>query len=487
MVNRTLAAWVQALVVVIIGVSVGVVAAASAHDDSLAGIDWQPCSGEPVLDCAVFEVPLDHDDPDGPTIELVLVRRRADDPSRRIGTLLWNPGGPGASAIDMASADDHLAGLGERFDIISMDPRGIGYSTPVACDNHLDDVITLDPLPGDAAAREELDEAWRTFARSCAERSGDLLAHVGTADVVEDMEHIRVALGEEQLNFVGFSYGTYLGAAYADAYPERVRAFVLDGAVDPEQAGFGLIAVQAEGLERAINAFLDDCAQTPDCPLNPDPHARYDAFVERLAVEPVASSDPTRTVGLGEFAVAIGNSASAGEVIWPLFATAIADAIAGDGDALLLLADQSSGRNPDGSYKPVIGAQAAVACLDPLFPTTPNETEAVEEHIRANAPRARAAIEFSWRVCDEWAVPARPAPRFEAHGAAPILVIGTTLDPATPYEWSVALAEQLESGVLLTAEGTTHTSFTSDECVDEIVREYMFNLNLPASGARCRS
>lgn len=457
-------------------------------------IDWTECdeadgAERPLTgaayDCATFEVPLDHDEPDGEHIELALIRRPAGDPDQRLGSIVWNPGGPGGSAVEMTPEIGDLGGLGERFDIIGMDPRGVGASTPVRCDEPLDEVVATAAVSS-AASPEVVDDVHARFAQSCALTSGELLEHVGTSDVVEDLELLRQALGEGPLNFVGLSYGTYLGGAYADRYPEHVGRFVLDGGVDPAVDPLELIVGQAAALEGSIAAFLEACAAAPECALGADgdPAAAYDALVARLETAPLQVGD--RQVGLGELLTAIGPSFTSGPAAYAVLDEALAEAVAGDGSGLLALSDQNTGRQADGTYGSMTGSEAAVACLDPLFPTSPEQVDEADRRIAEVAPRARGPIELGWRACAHWPVPARSAPdSFVAAGSAPILVVGSSGDPSTPYAWSVALAEGLDNARLLTYDADVHVGLVRSECVAAVAVDYVTTGALPPEGTVC--
>lgn len=456
---------------------------------STGAIEWIACDDSiagPEYDCATLEVPLDHGAPDGEQIGIALIRRPASDPEERLGSIVWNPGGPGGSAVEMTPAVGDLAGLGERFDIIGMDPRGVGMSTPVRCAEPLDDVVATAAVSS-AAPRALVDDAHARFAQSCALASGDLLEHVGTADVVDDLELLRRALGEGPLNFVGLSYGTYLGGAYADRHPEHVGGFVLDGGVDPAVDPLELIVGQAEALERSIATFLETCAAAPECLLGADgdPAAAYDALIARLESEPLQVG--SRRVGLGELLTAIGPTFTNGPEAYPVLDEVLAAAVAGDGSGILALSDENTGRDEDGTYGTTTGSEAAVACLDPLFPSSPDAVVEADRRIAEVAPRARGPIELGWRACASWPVPARDAPTsFVARGSAPILVVGSLGDPSTPYSWSVALASGLENARLLTYDADVHVGLIRSECVASVAIEYMTGGALPPEDTVCQ-
>src|SRR6266508_3522869 len=251
-------------------------------------VDWSDCEGG---ECATLNVPLDYDDPDGETIGVALIRIPATDPDRKIGSLLVNPGGPGASGVDFVRGNGFFFPdeLRERFDIVGFDPRGTGDTEPIECVRSLDDVLGFDYSPDSDEERQALEDGVEEFTAQCEQREGDILSHISSQDTVRDMDRIREAVGDEQLSYLGFSYGTYLGAVYADFFPDKVRAMVLDGAVDPELSSLDVNLEQAAGFERSLNAFLDDCAGDPDCSFynGGDTQGAYDALVADIDAHPL--------------------------------------------------------------------------------------------------------------------------------------------------------------------------------------------------------
>lgn len=449
-------------------------------------VDWDGCEGE--LECATIDVPLDHDDPLGETITIAMARRVADDASRRIGTMLINPGGPGGSGIDLLQSaefffpDDVL----ERFDVVGFDPRGVGDSTAIDCGDDFDAYFAIDPSPDDDAERQAIIEAAREYAADCSELSARLLPHVDTESAARDMDIIRAALGEEQLTYTGFSYGTYLGAQYADLFPRRVRAMVLDGGVDPTLTYDAASRTQAAGFERALQAFLDDCASNESCAFysDGDPFAAYDELMREIDMAPLDAND--RDVGPGEATLAVVAALYEREYGWPALALALDAARDGDGSILLELSDAYTRRRPDGSYGNLFEANAAVNCLDTPAPRDLQYYDELARSLAELAPRLGSAAGYLGVQCAFWPVPPANEPHaFTAPGAPPIVVIGTTGDPATPYAWSEALAGQLESGVLLTWEGEGHTALGKSECIGDAVSAYLIELRAPAAGVRC--
>lgn len=448
-------------------------------------LEWSEC-GE--IECATLTVPLDHDRPGTETIDLALARRPAD--GEAIGVLMTNPGGPGVPGKPLvANADAYFgASLLERFDIVSWDPRGVGDSTAVDCVDNLDFFYATDMSPDDQA---EVDAALANAQRlvaGCEERSGDLLPYLSTRATVRDMDLIREALGEEQISYLGFSYGTYIGALYAEAFPDRVRAMVLDGAVDPSLSFEQLSIDQAEGFDAALGAFLDDCARR-DCDFGgDDPRASFESLMQAIDDEEqfarVAGEE--RALGPGEADLGVANALYAGEIGWGALEEALRTAAQGDGSNLLELADAYTGRRPGGEYSNQTEAFYAIGCLD--APAVGRDDLArVAGEVAVAAPYFGASTTWLSAPCAVWPVPAvaQPAP-VRAPGAPPILVIGTSNDPATPLRWAEGLAGQLESGVLLVYEGEGHTAYArGSECIDGAVDTYLLDLDPPPDSTRC--
>ncbi|HUF83450.1 MAG TPA: alpha/beta hydrolase [Acidimicrobiia bacterium] len=448
-------------------------------------LDWRDCEGG---ECATLTVPLDYDDPDGETIQVAFFRVPATDPDEKIGSLLVNPGGPGSSGVEFVRNNGFFFpdDLRERFDIVGFDPRGTGATEPIQCVRSLDEVLGFDYSPDSPEERAALEAGVEEFTRQCEMRYGELLDHISTQDTVRDLESYREASGEEQLTYLGFSYGSYIGAVYADFYPERVRAFVLDGAVDPELTSLEVNLEQAAGFERSLNAFLDDCAADRRCAFynRGDPHGAYDALVAEIDADPLAADG--RTLGPNEFDLGVANTLYLGEVGWLDLADALAAAADGDPEPLLDQTDQYSDRDPDGSDDGILQPFWAIGCIDGESIGEPAGYPALEEQFRAAAPRFGITFLYSALVCSLWPADPVPSPNpLDAPGADPILVIGTLGDPATPYQWAESLASVLSSGVLLTAEGEQHTAYLTNPCVTDAVNAYLIDREVPAEGTVC--
>ncbi|MEJ5914039.1 alpha/beta hydrolase [Pseudokineococcus sp. 1T1Z-3] len=467
------------------------------YDQELA---WVPC-GE-VLECTTVTVPVAWAAPDGEVLELAVSRVPAGEEDDRLGALVVNPGGPGASAVDWVGTDASRVAsedVRERYDVVGVDPRGVGRSAPVDCldDAALDaylaeDVDTTTP-EGEQRARERAEE----LGQGCLEDAGDLLGEIGTPSVARDLDVVRAALGEERLHYLGASYGTLLGAEYARLFPQRVGRLVLDGGLDPASSAVDVAVGQARGLEGALRAFVTAClaGELDDCPLQDaaDVDEALGQVADLLAAteeDPLPTTDPERPLtrplaATGVIAPLYDDSA------WPDLAAALADAQDGDGTTLLAFADLYAGRAPDGRYlSNLLEVFTAVNCLDyPAPPDDPGAQEALRAQLAEAAPTFAGLLGAGDPTCSVWPVPATRTPSpVTAAGAPPVLVVGTTGDPATPYEWSRALAEQLSSGRLLTFEGEGHTAYRrASACVDGAVDDYLVDGRLPAAGAVCRS
>ncbi|HMF83382.1 MAG TPA: alpha/beta hydrolase [Acidimicrobiia bacterium] len=492
--SRRALAVALCLAIAFLGVAAGSVADASTEATPKAApgtrLQWKRCGGD--NECAKLTVPLDYDHPDnGRTIKVALLRVRATDQKKRIGSLLLNPGGPGAPgthfARDFASALPDA--LRQRFDIVGFDPRGSGGTSPVKCENNLDDVFSADYSPDTPAERTDLDNRLQQLAQSCEARSGKVLPYVSSESTVRDMDRIRQAVGDNKLTYVGYSYGTYLGTLYAKLFPTKVRALVLDGAIDPNLGALQIGAEQAAGFERSLDAFLAQCSQNRRCPFfsGGDAAGAFDRLAAQVDARPLPAHDG-RTLGGGEFDLGVAQALYSGTEGYSRFEQALADAARGNGERLLALSDEYTGRHEDGSYDSSQPAFWAIGCRDGPAVGGPDVYQAAEPEFRAVAPRVGVALLNAGLVCAYWPVPPVPnvAP-VRIDGTPPILVVGTTNDPATPLKWAQGLAGEISSGVLLTAEGTQHTAFVTafNSCVDDNVVKYLVTLQPPPTGTKC--
>ncbi|WP_110335247.1 alpha/beta hydrolase [Prauserella flavalba] len=450
------------------------------------------------LECARLTVPLDYSDPGGTTISLGVLRQRASGDDR-IGSLVLNPGGPGASGMTAAaSIAPGVAGqeLGERFDIVGFDPRGIGASEPaVKCltgeerDADRGDDSELDGTPQGVA---EMEQQEREFAQRCAQRTEhgkEMLAHLGTRDVVKDLDVLRSVLGDEKLSYLGYSYGTRIGYTYAEAFPKNVRALVLDGALDPEQDLVESLVAQGEGFGKAFGEFANWCAQRQDCALGNDPASAtkaYQDLTRPLIDNPVQVGDGR---GLSYEDATTGTiQALYTEQLWEHLNTGLGELKQGRGSTLMGLADMYNERSANGEYSTTQDAFVAVRCVDDPRVTDKNKIREAQERYAQVAPFLDPGTPASSGrdACTFWPVPNTSEPHLpNVEGVPPALVISTTNDPATPYQAGVNLAKAMK-GALLTYEGNQHTVFLQGiSCVDDIGVDYLVDGTLPDEGARC--
>jgi pimeloyl-ACP methyl ester carboxylesterase len=450
---------------------------------------WRDCRGG--FECARLEVPLDYAEPAGRTIRIAVVRLPAEDPR---GSLLLNPGGPGASGIDYARAADFVVSraVRSRYDIVGFDPRGVGKSAPVSClsDAQLDRFLAIDGSPDTAEEEQELLQEWSKLGAGCHDRRPGVTAHMGTRDAARDMDVLRAALGDRRLNYLGKSYGTYLGATYAELFPRRVGRVVLDGMLDPAASGQEVVAGQAAGFQTAFRAFLADCVRRSSCPLTGGVAAaerQVGQLLDEVDAQPLRGErgrPVTQALAVLGIAAALYDEGS-----WPLLRQALGEARRGNGYTLLALADFYSDRGPRGRYTTnAVEALYAVNCLDRPEATELDAYRAAAAETAQASPVFGAFIAWGSLPCATWPVPPQGEPhRIAAQGAKPILVVGTTRDPATPYEWAQSFARQLESGRLLTFVGDGHTAYRrGSSCVDEAVDGYLLDGQLPRRGLRCR-
>lgn len=463
---------------------------APARTGPTGSLHWSSCRGR--FQCASLQVPLDYAraSPGARTIRLALIRSPATDPAHRLGSLVINPGGPGESAIgEFGFLVGQLSpALRSRFDVVGFDPRGVGSSTPVTCLSGpaLDSFFALDLAPATAAGRAALVAGARTFARGCQQRSRYLLPYVGTANAARDLDRIRVALGERRLTYLGFSYGTYLGAEYAHLFPTKVRALVLDGALDPTLSPFASADSQSRGFESELTAFGQNCAATPACAWQPSGPRLADlrSLMAGLAAHPLPTGK-SRALTEGEAFNGLG-AALYSPQSWPSLDQALAAADQGDGGPLLALNDFYVERSAGGSYSNLIEAELAVNCRDAPWPSNPASYFAAAAAIAPAAPDFGPQNLLSSLPCAFWPVRAPgPTPAPSAPGSPPILVVATTGDPATPYAEGVALARELGVGRLLTRVGEGHTGYGASACVRRYADAYLISGTVPPVGARC--
>lgn len=435
---------------------------------------WSACEDHRDFHCATLEVPLDWSRPEGTSLELALIRQPAE--GRKMGSLFLNPGGPGGSGVDFlldGGIDDALA---SSFDLVSWDPRGVGRSSPLRCGSKARPFLTLDPDPDSPAEQQALDAGAAAVAEQCSELDGDVLAHLGTDDVARDLEAMRLAVGDPGLTYMGFSYGTFIGTRYAALFPTHIRAMVLDGPVDPTESLTDALRGQARAFEATIQKVFANCTKARRCPV-PDLAAAYDRLRSEVEVSPMRGSRG-RVLGPAELATAAVYVAY-DRSLWSRLGPAVAEALDGDPDAVLALA---YGYYDLGSYTVYQG----VECLDSNSPRGAEAWAVFAAEMEAISPRFGGTIANEMLPCAFWPVAPRDVTgAVSASGAPPIVVIGNTGDPATPYASAQRLAGMLERGVLVTYDGEGHTSYGRSRCIDRLVDRYLIDLRVPDRDPRC--
>lgn len=454
-------------------------------------LSWNECGD---ARCTTVEVPVDYEKPDGETLKLEVKVIPAEGDGGR--SLFVNPGGPGGEAQGFAGTMKARLGSDvlDTYDIVGVDPRGVGKSTPVDClsDRELDEYAASEPDPDNPAEIEEYRAATVDFGNGCEERSGALASHISTEEAARDFDVVRALLGSKTLDWFGASYGTELGATYATLFPKTVGRMVLDGAVDPsltaEESAFG----QTTGFQRALDAYIDDCVKRKECPLGRDADAAEDRlaeFVDARDANPMDTGEERKlTQGITFYGIAV---TLYDKETWPILTQALTAAFQGDGGVLLHLSDAYFRRQPDGSYSENLGeANPAINCLD-----SADDDESTLEEVQDSLPRfAKASPVFgralAWGAlsCSDWPIMAtHPQVDVDATGSKPIVVLGTTRDPATPYEWAKALADELGSAVLVSRQGDGHTAYTSgNTCIKNLVDDYLVDGKVPEDGATCK-
>ncbi|MGW1006320.1 alpha/beta hydrolase [Streptomyces sp. NPDC002520] len=460
-----------------------------------AGSAPSPLPGGARWQCATMKAPLDWSRPKGATIDIALIRARASGPAnKRIGSLLFNFGGPGGSGVTTlpAFAQDYTA-LRARYDLVSFDPRGVGRSAPVKClnDAQLDEYFQQDATPDDSAEQTELVNRTKQFNNACEQNSRKVLPHVRTTDAARDMDLMRQVLGDAKLHYFGISYGTELGGVYAHLFPEHVGRAVFDGVVDPTEDPEQSALSQAKGFQLALDNFAEDCtSKTTECPIGDtaqDVKDRIATLLSDLDKKPITGIFPrelTQTVATNGIAQSLYS-----KDFWEYLTEGLEEAYDGDGKILMLLSDSLNGRSENGEYSNLTAANIAINCADdkPRYST---------DFVRQRVPEFRAASPLfgdflAWGMvsCTNWAVPgAADHPEVSAPGSAPILVVGNTGDPATPYQGARRMAQALGKGVgvELTYKGQGHGAYDSkNKCVQGAVNSYLLDGKVPKAGTVC--
>ncbi len=447
-----------------------------------APLRWASCEddpNDPDLSCATLVVPLDWSRPDGATIELAVARRAATGAAGdRIGTIVANPGGPGGSGVELIEDDPFSAGIARRFDRVGWDPRGVGDSTPVTCGTDtVTRFVAADPDPDSPAEQAELERLARAVSDDCATHDAELLAHIGTRDVVRDLEALRLALDDGPIDYVGFSYGTQIGQMYADAFPAGIRTMVLDGVVDPSKGFTEFLMGQIDGFDAAFDAAAARCsARSRACGVE-DLTAAYDRVRDRVERAPLRT-DAHTPIGHAELATAAIYTGYLTDG-WRQLGPALASALDGDGTALLALSNAYHDLSGYGTY-------AGVVCTDTPPPPDAASWKTFADQARARSPRFGGSVANELLPCATWPVRSDVVPAaVTAPDAPPILVVGNTGDPATPLSGARAVASTLRSAVLVTVDIEGHTAYGRNRCATDLVDEYLISGRTPDAARSC--
>ena len=458
-------------------------------------LNWNTCEED--FQCAELLVPVDYTDFKVGTLKIALMKYPAQAPKKRIGSLVINPGGPGGSGVDYARSAPYLFDpeVLDSYDIVGFDPRGVGKSAPIRCytDAETDASYAADSKPDNAEELAAALEDAKLFAQKCEEKN-KFLTHFSSAETARDMDVLRAALGDKKLNFVGKSYGTYIGTLYAQLFPEKVGRMLLDGAIDPNIPVVEQDITQAVGFETALTAFLKDCAKQKDCPLSADldtARSELVALFNKAATEPLKMKDSENSDGrLATESILVLGTASAlyeNTLGWKELRKAIAQAKEGFGNGFIGLADMYGDRGPDGKYlSNQLDSGAVIDCLDWRTSRTPEELQADAALFKERAPVLGPYLAYTGLACG-FINPAGSAPKkISALDTAPIIIVGTLRDPATPYEWAVGLHKIFTNSVLITLDADGHTGEgRGSSCVDKAVAIYFLRGKTPDTNISC--
>jgi pimeloyl-ACP methyl ester carboxylesterase len=463
---------------------------------------WKQCGHQ--LQCAKLRVPVDYTRPDGEQIDIAVMKHPAADTTHRLGSLVTNFGGPGDAGTNTLP---YFVGnvpkeIRARYDLVSFDPRGTGHSRPIRCvDGKTADTLNaVDPTPNTDAELQKFYDGTNypvDLAAACVARNGAWLADVGSRNVARDLDRLRAALGDQRLTYLGYSYGTVIGAVYAQMFPDRVGHLVLDSPVDLSATAIEELRNDGAGFENALDEFLADCARRSRCEFHShgdpatalrDLQAKFEHGLT-LPTTTTSGKRSTRRVGVAAFYTALISSLYDKQNGWPELAQGLSLATSGDGTVLQMIADDYNGRHDNGSYDNINDVIGIILC-DDRNDAVPTFADFVAEYHRdvATFPFLGAYVGSSGLGCD----PRLPRPRVSetlgdvrANDTRPILVVGTTKDPATPYQGAQDLTERLAGSRLLTFESTEHTAYTKSSCIDDAVDAYLLRGTLPTAGKRC--
>jgi len=465
-----------------------------------ANLDFSDCSDQfqtaintaaakrMTFSCGKLAVPLSYADPTGKTIQLFVlkVHAKSQKPADKLGSLLVNPGGPGESGINLAAGlvSALSSDIFAHFDLIGFDPRGVGLSSPLEClsDQEKDQLVAADPDVRTAAGRAAVKAAATKVATDCSRKYGPALADYNTVETAEDMDVIRRAVGDDKLNYLGFSYGTRLGAAYAHEFPTNIRTEVLDGALDPGTSFVDFLAQQTKSLEAAFDQFATDCLHRPACAKLRNPRAAVQSLIASADRTPIPSSrkGETRRATGGVVTLAVV-AALYDQSQWVPLGNALLQAERGDSSGLFSLADAYNNRDPaTGHYTNVLDAETAINCNDTTFRPTDSMVASTARQWVSKYPLFGKSSAASLYECFDWPESGHPLPPAAAPGAPPILVVGTVHDPITPYPQATALAKALGTGVVLSWAGEGHTAYPKTSCIRTKVDGYLLTAKPPA-------
>jgi len=454
-------------------------------------LKWRDCYGN--YQCATLLVPINYSDLTVGAFSLALLRYQALDQDRRIGSLIVNPGGPGSSGVDYAYNAEYIVSpeILERFDIVGFDPRGVGESSAIKClsDAETDASFAADPKPDDEAEFALFISDARDYFAKCAEKT-EHLRNYSTLNSARDLDVLRAVLGDEKLNFLGKSYGSYLGTLYAKLFPENVGRLVLDGAVDPNSDNRETALGQAIGFEAALNAFITDCLKRSTCALNGDLQSARNQVLELLkqtSITPLKSKSG-REVTEGLVLLGIASALYDSGSDWPVLRDAFKEATLGSGESFLTLADQYAGRQENGSYPSNENdALQVISCLDQNNLETVSVFKRDAAEFSEKAPIFGPYLAYAGLACRYFPkLSTVEQIKIESLKTKPILVIGTTRDPATPYKWAQSLAKVLDGSILITLDGDGHTGHGRGSiCVDSAVDRYLLTGATPKSALFC--
>ena len=454
-------------------------------------IEWNTCEGSTntEVECGNIEVPFDYADPEQGSFVLYVKKHTAANPADRIGSMMVNPGGPGFGGSSLADDAQYYFSqdLIDRFDIIAWDPRGTGESTPaVNCVDTFDEYFGLDSPPETPEEKQALIDASQAFNEKCAESSGTILPYVSTKASAQDINSLRLALGEEKVSFFGFSYGSELGTTWATMFPETVRAIVVDGAVDPNASSIQEGMAQAKGFEGQLATFLKQCSERTTCEFhnNGDAEAAFDKLVLDIDAKPLEVSKDRTLVTQGVLFTAVAQ-AMYSDYYWPQLSEALSAAQNGDGKGILQLYDDYYQRKDDGTYGNELEAFLAISCLDDPGATSADEVDSHIEDFISAAPRLGGNFAYGYS-CALWPVKQAAKVNITGKGAGPIVVVGTTGDAATPLSSTRKMAQGLEQGILIVVDANQHTGYGANSCVVKAVDDYLIKLTVPANETTCK-